>query len=82
MLRGLISFQLFVDDVAAVERWYAGAAGHRAVLPPEDMGLPAEHLGFRVGDYQSELGSPTASSRPAGSGLDRPAPSRTGRSTT
>jgi predicted enzyme related to lactoylglutathione lyase len=55
MLRGLTSFQVFVDDVAAGERWYADVLAIEPYFRSEDVGLPAGHVGFRVGD-QSELG--------------------------
>jgi predicted enzyme related to lactoylglutathione lyase len=56
MLRGLTSLQAFVDDVAAAERWYSDLLGIEPYFRSEDVGLPAGHVGFRVGDYQSELG--------------------------
>jgi predicted enzyme related to lactoylglutathione lyase len=56
MLRGLTSVQLFVDDVAAAERWYSDLLWIEPYFRSEDVGLPAGHVGFRVGDSQSELG--------------------------
>jgi predicted enzyme related to lactoylglutathione lyase len=56
MFRGLTSFQAFVDDVAAAERWYSELLGIEPYFRSEDAGLPPGHVGFRVGDYQSELG--------------------------
>jgi predicted enzyme related to lactoylglutathione lyase len=56
MLRGLTSFQAFVDDVAAAERWYSELLGIEPYFRSEDAGLPPGHVGFRVADYQSELG--------------------------
>jgi predicted enzyme related to lactoylglutathione lyase len=56
MLRALTSIQLFVDDVAAAERWYSDVLGTEPYFRSEDVGLPAGHVGFRVGDHQSELG--------------------------
>jgi predicted enzyme related to lactoylglutathione lyase len=56
MLRGLTSLQLFVDDVAAAERWYSDLLGIEPYFRSEDAGLPPGHVGFRVGDDQSELG--------------------------
>jgi catechol 2,3-dioxygenase-like lactoylglutathione lyase family enzyme len=78
MLRGLTSLQLFVDDVPAAERWYAELLGIEPYFRSEDAGLPPGHVGFRVGDYLASSVSPTASSRPMGSGPARQAPSRTG----
>lgn len=40
MLRGLTSLQLFVDDVAAAERWYADLLGVDPYFRSEDAGLP------------------------------------------
>jgi predicted enzyme related to lactoylglutathione lyase len=56
MLRGITSFQVFVDDVTAAERWYSDLLGIEPYFRSEDVGLPAGHVGFREGDYQSELG--------------------------
>jgi predicted enzyme related to lactoylglutathione lyase len=56
MFRGLTSLQAFVDDVAAAERWYSELLGIEPYFRSEDAGLPPGHVGFRVGDYQSELG--------------------------
>jgi predicted enzyme related to lactoylglutathione lyase len=56
MFRGLTSLQLFVDDVAEAERWYADVLGMEPYFRSEDAGLPPGHVGFRVGDYKSELG--------------------------
>jgi predicted enzyme related to lactoylglutathione lyase len=56
MLRGLTSLQVFVDDVAMAERWYAELLGTEPYFRSEDVGLPAGHVGFRVGDHESELG--------------------------
>jgi predicted enzyme related to lactoylglutathione lyase len=56
MFRGLTSFQAFVDDVATAERWYSELLGIEPYFRSEDAGLPPGHVGFRVGDYQSELG--------------------------
>jgi predicted enzyme related to lactoylglutathione lyase len=56
MFRGLTSFQAFVDDVGAAERWYSELLGIEPYFRSEDAGLPPGHVGFRVGDYQSELG--------------------------
>jgi catechol 2,3-dioxygenase-like lactoylglutathione lyase family enzyme len=68
MLRGLTSLQLFVDDVPAAERWYAELLGIEPYFRSEDAGLLPGHVGFRVGDYLASSVSPTASSRPMGSG--------------
>jgi catechol 2,3-dioxygenase-like lactoylglutathione lyase family enzyme len=56
MFRGLTSLQLFVDDVAEAERWYVDVLGMEPYFRSEDAGLPPGHVGFRVGDHQSELG--------------------------
>jgi catechol 2,3-dioxygenase-like lactoylglutathione lyase family enzyme len=56
MLRGLTSLQAFVDDIAEGERWYSEMLGSKPYFRSEDAGLPAGHVGFRVGDNQSELG--------------------------
>jgi predicted enzyme related to lactoylglutathione lyase len=56
MLRGLTSFQAFVDDIAEGERWYSEVLGIEPYFRSEDAGLPAGHVGFRVGDGHSELG--------------------------
>jgi catechol 2,3-dioxygenase-like lactoylglutathione lyase family enzyme len=68
MLRGLTSFQAFVDDVAAGERWYAELLGIEPYFRSEDVGIPAGHLGFRVGDDQSEQGVTDRKLAPAGLG--------------
>jgi hypothetical protein len=41
MLRGLTSFQVFVDDVTAAERWYSDLLGIEPYFRSEDVGLPA-----------------------------------------
>lgn len=56
MLRGLTSFQAVVDDIAEGERWYTDVLGTQPYFRSEDAGLPAGHVGFRVGDDHSELG--------------------------
>jgi predicted enzyme related to lactoylglutathione lyase len=56
MLRGLTSLQAFVDDIAEGERWYSEMLGSKPYFRSEDAGLPAGHVGFRVGDNQGELG--------------------------
>ena len=56
MFQGLTSHQAFVEDVAAAERWYSDLLGIEPYFRSEDVGLPAGHVGFRVGDMQSELG--------------------------
>jgi predicted enzyme related to lactoylglutathione lyase len=56
MLRGLTSVQSFVDDVVAAERWYSNLLEIEPYFRSEDVGLPAGHVGFRVGESQSELG--------------------------
>jgi predicted enzyme related to lactoylglutathione lyase len=56
MFRGLMSFQVFVDDIGEGERWYSDVLGIEPYFRSEDAGLPAGHVGFRVGDKQSELG--------------------------
>jgi predicted enzyme related to lactoylglutathione lyase len=56
MFRGLTSFQAFVEDVEEAERWYSELLGIEPYFRSEDAGLPPGHVGFRVGDYQSELG--------------------------
>jgi predicted enzyme related to lactoylglutathione lyase len=68
MLRGLTSFQLFVDDVAAAERWYSDLLGIEPYFRSEDHGLPAGHIGFKVGDSQSELGLTDRRLAPEGMG--------------
>jgi len=78
MLRGLTSLQPFVEDVPAAERWYAELLGIEPYFRSEDAGLPPGHVGFRVGDYLASSVSPTASSRPMGSGPAHQAPSHTG----
>jgi predicted enzyme related to lactoylglutathione lyase len=56
MFRGLTSHQAFVEDLTAAERWYSDVLGTQPYFRSEDVGLPAGHVGFRVGDMQSELG--------------------------
>jgi predicted enzyme related to lactoylglutathione lyase len=68
MLRGLTSFQVFVDDVTAAERWYSDLLGIEPYFRSEDVGLPAGHVGFRVGDYLSELGVTDRKLEPDGLG--------------
>jgi predicted enzyme related to lactoylglutathione lyase len=68
MLRGLTSFQLFVDDVAEAERWYSEMLGIEPYFRSEDHGLPAGHVGFRVGESQSELGLTDRKLAPDGMG--------------
>jgi predicted enzyme related to lactoylglutathione lyase len=68
MLRGLTSLQLFVDDVAQAERWYSDLLGIEPYFRSEDVGLPAGHVGFRVGDSQSELGITDRKLTPDGMG--------------
>jgi predicted enzyme related to lactoylglutathione lyase len=50
------SFQVFVDDVTAAERWYSDLPGIEPYFRSEDVGVPAGYVGFRVSDYPSELG--------------------------
>jgi predicted enzyme related to lactoylglutathione lyase len=66
MLRGLTSLQVFVDDVAAAERWYSDLLDIEAYFRSEDVGLPAGHVGFRAG--QSELGLTDRKLAPEGLG--------------
>jgi hypothetical protein len=68
MLRGLTSLQIFVDDVTAAERWYSDLLGIKPYFRSEDAGLPPGHVGFRVGDSQSELGVTDRKLAPAGLG--------------
>jgi predicted enzyme related to lactoylglutathione lyase len=68
MLRGLTSFQLFVDDVAEAERWYSNLLGIEPYFRSEDHGLPAGHIGFKVGDSQGELGLTDRKLAPEGMG--------------
>jgi predicted enzyme related to lactoylglutathione lyase len=68
MFRGLTSFQLFVDDVAEAERWYSEMLGIEPYFRSEDHGLPAGHVGFRVGESQSELGLTDRKLAPDGMG--------------
>ncbi|MGH2677725.1 MAG: VOC family protein [Actinomycetota bacterium] len=68
MLRGLTSLQLFVDDVAAAERWYTDVLGIEPYFRSEDAGLPPGHVGFRVGHQQSELGITDRGLAPDGMG--------------
>lgn len=82
MFRGLTSFQAFVDDIAEGERWYSEVLGIRPYFRSEDAGLPAGHVGFRVGEKQSELGVTDRRLAPEGCRLGPPPPSPTGRSTT
>jgi catechol 2,3-dioxygenase-like lactoylglutathione lyase family enzyme len=56
MFRGLTSFQVFVDDVSAAERWYSEVLGVEPYFRSEDAGLPPGHVGYQVGNDQSELG--------------------------
>jgi predicted enzyme related to lactoylglutathione lyase len=68
MFRGLTSFQAFVEDVEEAERWYSELLGIEPYFRSEDAGLPPGHVGFRVGDYQSELGITDRKLAPAGLG--------------
>lgn len=68
MLRGLTSVQLFVDDVAAAERWYSDLLGIEPYFRSEDVGLPPGHVGFRVGEQQSEFGLTDRNLAPEGLG--------------
>jgi predicted enzyme related to lactoylglutathione lyase len=68
MLRGLTSRQLFVDDVAAAERWYTDVLGIEPYFRSEHAGLPPGHIGFRVGVTESELGVTDRKLAPEGLG--------------
>jgi predicted enzyme related to lactoylglutathione lyase len=68
MLQGLTSHQAFVDDVAAAERWYTELLGFGPYFRSEEAGLPAGHVGYRVGDMGSELGLTDHKLAPEGMG--------------
>jgi hypothetical protein len=82
VFRGLTSFQAFVDDIGEGERCYADVLGIEPYFRSEDAGLPAGHVGFRVGDRQSELGFTDRKLAPDGLPAGPAAPSPSGRSTT
>jgi hypothetical protein len=82
MFPGLTSFQAFVDDVAAAERWYSELLGIEPYFRSEDARLLPGHVEFRVGDYKSELGVTDRKLAPDGLGPARVAPSSIGKSTT
>jgi predicted enzyme related to lactoylglutathione lyase len=54
--------------VAEAERWYSDLLGVEPYFRSEDHGLPAGHVGFRVGDLQSELGLTDRKLAPDGMG--------------
>jgi predicted enzyme related to lactoylglutathione lyase len=55
MLRGLTTVNLFADNVAAAQAWYAELLGIEPYFVRHMDGEPA-YVEFRVGDYEHELG--------------------------
>ncbi|HEU5470440.1 MAG TPA: VOC family protein [Actinophytocola sp.] len=55
MLRGMTTFVLVADDVAAAAAWYTELLGVEPYFRRDAGGKPA-YVEFRIGDYQHELG--------------------------
>lgn len=71
MLRGLTTFNVFADDVAAAAAWYAEFFGVEPYFA-RPLDGPPSYVEFRIGDYQAEFGIVDSRFSPHGKS-DKPA---------